>query len=90
MHMAQLMPLLLTVFCSSKIQIGLPFWYRLTRVVPERRAIKRVCVIYGRGKWASQGIITQVGPNSGGLEQHFFNYNNYIMKRYTDTQKLIK
>ena len=32
LHMAQLMPLPLTVSCFSKIQIGLPFWYRLTRV----------------------------------------------------------
>jgi len=28
----------------SEIQIGLPFWYRLTRVVLEKRAVKRVCV----------------------------------------------
>jgi len=36
MHMAQLMQLPLTVSCFTKIQIGLPFWYRLTRVVPEK------------------------------------------------------
>jgi len=36
LHMAQLMPRLLTVSCFSKIQIGLPFWYRLTGVVPEK------------------------------------------------------
>jgi len=36
LHMAQLMPLLLTVSCFSKIQIGLPYWYRLTRVVSEK------------------------------------------------------
>jgi len=30
------MPLPLTVSCFSKIQIGLPFWYRLTWVVPEK------------------------------------------------------
>ena len=34
LHMAPLMPLPLTVSCFSKIQIGSPFWYRLTRVVP--------------------------------------------------------
>jgi len=28
-----LMPLPLTVSCFSKIQIGLPFWYQLTRIV---------------------------------------------------------
>jgi len=33
LHMAQLIPLPLTVSCFSKIQIGLPFWYRLTHVV---------------------------------------------------------
>jgi len=35
LHMAQLMPLPLTVSCFSKIQIVLPFWYRLTRVEKE-------------------------------------------------------
>ena len=45
LHMAQLMPLPLTVSCFSKIQIGLPFWYRLTRVVPEKGSLNaRVCV----------------------------------------------
>jgi len=36
LHMAQLMPLPLTVSCFSKIQIGLPVWYWLTWVVPEK------------------------------------------------------
>ena len=36
LHMAQLMPLPLTVSCYSKIQTGLPFCYRLTRVVPDK------------------------------------------------------
>jgi len=36
LHMAQLMPLPLTVSCFSKMQIGLPFSYRLTKVVPDR------------------------------------------------------
>ena len=36
LHMATLMPLPLTVSCFSKIQIGLPFWYLLTQVVPEK------------------------------------------------------
>ena len=44
LHMAQLMPLLLTVCCFSKIQIDLPFWYRLTRVVPEKGPLN-VCVL---------------------------------------------
>jgi len=36
LHMAQRMPVPLTVSCFSKIQIGLPFWYRLTRVVSDK------------------------------------------------------
>ena len=45
LHMAQLMPLPLTVSCFSKIQIGLPSWYRLTRVVLEKGPLNGcVCV----------------------------------------------
>jgi len=36
LHTAQLVPLPLTVSCFSKIQIGLPFWYRLTRVILDK------------------------------------------------------
>jgi len=46
LHTAQLMPLPLTVSCFSKIQIGLPFWYWLTWVVPDKgplNAHARVC-----------------------------------------------
>ena len=52
LHMAQLMPLPLTVSCSSKIQIGFPFWYQLTRVVPEKGPLNVcvcVCVFYLSG-----------------------------------------
>jgi len=35
-YTAQLMPLPLTASCFSKIQMSLPFWYRLTRVVPDK------------------------------------------------------
>jgi len=36
LHMAQLMPLPLTVSYFSKILFVLPFWYRLTRAVPDK------------------------------------------------------
>ena len=36
LHMAQLMPLPLTVSCSSKSRMVLPFWYWLARVVLDR------------------------------------------------------
>jgi len=47
LHMAQLMPLPLTVSCFSKIKsrLILPFWYRLTWVVPDKGPLNRcVCV----------------------------------------------
>ena len=44
MHMAQLMPLPLTVSCFSKIQIGFTFLGPAHPGSPGKRAIKRVCV----------------------------------------------
>jgi len=48
LHMAQLMPLPLAVSCFSKIQIGLPFWYRLIRVVLEKWPLNGCVYIYRR------------------------------------------
>ena len=48
LHTAQLMPLLFTVSCFSKVQIGFTYRYRLTRVVPEkepRNGCVCVCVL---------------------------------------------
>ena len=44
LHMAQLMPLPLTVSCFSKIQIGFAFLVPADPGSPGQRAIKRVCV----------------------------------------------
>ena len=44
LHMFQLMPLPLTVSCSSKIQIGFTFLVPAHPGSPGQRAIKRVCV----------------------------------------------
>ena len=44
LHMAQLMPLPLTVSCSSKIQIGFTFLVPAYLGSPGKSAIKRVCV----------------------------------------------
>ena len=44
LHMAQLMPLPLTVSCFSKIQIGFTFLVPDHLGSPGERAIKRVCV----------------------------------------------
>ena len=44
LHMAQLMPLPLTVSCFSKIQIGFTFLVPAGPGSPGQRAVKRVCV----------------------------------------------
>ena len=43
-HMAQLMPLPLTVSCFSKIQIGFTFLVPAHPGSPGQRAVKQVCV----------------------------------------------
>ena len=45
LHMAQLMPLPLTVSCFSKIQIGFTFLVSAHPGSPGQRAVKRVCVL---------------------------------------------
>jgi len=44
LHMAQLMPLPLTVFCFSKIQIGFTYLVPADPGNPGKRAVKQVCV----------------------------------------------
>ena len=44
LHMAQLMPLPLTVSCFSKIKIGFTFLVPAHLGSPGKRAVKRVCV----------------------------------------------
>ena len=44
LHMAQLMPLPLTVSCFNKVQIGLTFLVPAHPGSPGKRAVKRVCV----------------------------------------------
>ena len=44
LHMAQLMPLPLTVSCFSKIHIGFTFLVPAHLGSPGQRAVKRVCV----------------------------------------------
>ena len=44
LHMAQLMPLPLTVFCSSKILIGFTYLLPAHLGSPGQRAVKCVCV----------------------------------------------
>jgi len=51
LHMAQLMPLPLTVSCFSKIQIGFTFLVPAHPDSPRKRAIKWVCVCVYSSKY---------------------------------------
>ena len=53
MHMAQLMPLPLTISCFSKIQIGFTFLVPAHAGSPGQRAVKRVCVCVCVCMWLS-------------------------------------
>ena len=44
LHMAQLMPLPLTISCFSKVQIGIAFLVPAHPGSPGKKAVKRVCV----------------------------------------------
>ena len=56
LHMAQLMPLPLTVSCFSKIQFGFTFLVPAHLGSPGKRAVKWVCV-----KWVSDSWMLQNG-----------------------------
>jgi len=60
LHMAQLMPLPLTVSCFSKIQIGFTFLVLAHRVVPDK-GLLNVCVCQVTDSKILQEYITQEG-----------------------------
>jgi len=57
LHMAQLMPLPLTVSCFSKIQIGFTFLVPAHPGSPGQRAVERVCVCFS-GKKKSHSLLS--------------------------------
>ena len=61
---AQLMPLPLTVSCSSKIQIGFTFLVPAHLGSPGKRAVKRVCVcmLYSCNTYYKYTFYYNVGP----------------------------
>jgi len=64
LHMAQLMPLPLTISCYSKIQIGFTFLVPAHPGSPEKRAFKRVCV-YLISQYAFSALTLLVGRQEG-------------------------
>jgi len=73
LHMAQLMPLPLTVSRFSKIQVGFTFlfWYRLTRIVPDRGLLNAcVCVLQLVGSYPIVAKSLRDIRKSGGKPVH--------------------
>ena len=66
LHMAQLMPLPLTVSCFSEIQIGFTFLVPAHPGSPGQRAIKRMCVCI-----VALGYVVQISVR--------FSYSNVIV-----------
>jgi len=64
LHMAQLMPLLLTVSCLSKIQIGFTFLVPAHPGSPGKRAVQQLCVCVCV---CDILLLTQVVPEKGPL-----------------------
>ena len=56
LHIAQLMPLPLTVSCFSKMQIGFTFLVPAHPGSSGQRAVKRVCMGVCRGAWNLLGV----------------------------------
>jgi len=62
LHMAQLMPLPVTVSCFSKIQIGFAFLVPAHPGSPGQRAVKRVCVcVCSAFLWVSTFVVLKNG-----------------------------
>ena len=64
LHMAQLMPMPLTVSCFSKIQIGCTFLVPAHLGSPGQRAVKRVCVC---GNVVEYGAIFSSNRTAGAI-----------------------
>jgi len=65
LHMAQLMPLPLTISCFSKLQMGFTFLVPAHPGSPGQRAVKQVCVcvyysIYFHSRLDQAGVETNV------------------------------
>jgi len=65
LHMAQLVPLPLTVSCFSKIQFGFTFLVPAHPGSPGQRAVKRVCV--GGRKATTESVDEGLAESNGSL-----------------------
>jgi len=92
MPMAQRMPLQLTVSCFSKIQIGLPFWYRLTQVVLDKVPLNGcVCVTFcfyfficeSSARSADLWLTCSVNPFTCRNTSHFLKDSHYCSRLHS-------
>jgi len=75
LHMAQLMPLPLTVSCFSKIQSGFTFLVPAHLSSPGKRAVKRVCVcvnVQGGPKKLDTKLMAIILSNLSRLSKFFY------------------
>jgi len=75
LHMAQLMPLPLTVSCFSKIQIGFTFLVPAHPGSPGKRAVKRVCVYVWCVTCDCDDDVANISDNSSVcslIQMHYF------------------
>ena len=86
LHMAQLLPLPLTVSCFSKIQIGFTFLVPAHLGSPGKRVVKRVCVCqwilkyfyylaHSKNLWLIDVYVTTSAPSPSGLPLRKKNYD---------------
>jgi len=68
LHMAQLMPLPLTVSCFSKIQIGFTFLVPAHPGSPGKRAVKWVCVYVFNNRYCNHALSMHV--SNGKVAKH--------------------
>ena len=76
LHMAQRMPLPLTVSCFCKVQIGFTFLVLAHLGSPGERAVKRVCVcVFYVGEQNSNALSRQLFANF----LHFLNQFSFVL-----------
>jgi len=79
LHMAQLMPLPLTISCFSKVQIGFTFLVTAHPGSPRQEAVKRVCVC----------IIMQVFVQCWNLYRRTYAVSIFVINIYWVVHKYI-
>jgi len=83
LHMVQLMPLSLTI-SSVKSRLVLPFWYRLTWVVPEKGPLKWVCVPFSCQRRINVKIKEQCYVDSTSTREGYLNHTAKVTLMLTE------